>query len=191
MTTEEKLQHFMEITINTAAAKCQDMVEEYKAGMDKILEDHKVEAEKKAETLKMTTKDGIRRNSSKEFARQQQQIKRTFTKKQEELKDKLFEEVLELLRAYKATPSYQELLIRQIKDSLALAKDLEIRIYIDPEDADKLKALEQATGADISIQEFSFLGGMCAEIPAKNILIDNSFASKFASAKEEFIIDIN
>lgn len=191
MTTEEKLQHFMEITVNTAAAKCQDMVEEYKAGMDKISEDHKAEAEKKAETLKMTTKDGIRRNSSKEFARQQQQIKRTFTKKQEELKDKLFEEVLELLHAYKATPSYQELLIRQIKDSLALAKDLEIHIYIDPEDADKLKALEQATGADISIQEFSFLGGMCAEIPAKNILIDNSFASKFASAKEEFIIDIN
>lgn len=190
MTTEEKLQHFMEVSVNTAAMESQRMIDEYKAGMDKIFEEHKSQALKDADTLKKTVMDGLIRNSSKDFSMQQQHIKRKLTHKQEELREKLFAEVVTALNAYKQTKEYDDLLVKQIKGALAIAKDEEVNIYIDPEDADKLETLKSATKAEISINEFSFMGGMKAAIPSKNILIDNSFESKFTDAKEAFIITV-
>ncbi len=190
MTTEEKLQHFMEVSINTAAIKSQSMVDEYKAGMDKIYEDHKADAIRNADTLKKTEQDGLNRNTSKDFAKQQQHIKRKLTHKQDELKEKLFKEVLTVLENYKKTPAYDTLLVKQIKDALAVAKAELINIYIDPEDSDKLDALKAATGAELKVSEYSFMGGMRAAIPSKNILIDNSFESKYREAKEDFIINL-
>lgn len=190
MTIEEKLQHFMEVSVNTAAIKSQNMVNQYKAGMDKILEDHKAEALKAAETYKKTEKDGINRNSSKEFARHQQHIKRKLTHKHDELKEKLFAEVLTILNDYKKTPEYDELLVKYIKESLAVAKNESLDIYIDPEDSDKLETLKAKTGANIKISDYSFMGGVRAAIPSKNILIDNSFESKYRNTKEEYIINM-
>lgn len=191
MTTDEKLQHFMEVSVNTASAKCQNIIEEYKAGMDKIYEDHKKESIKNAETLKKTTMAGMRRNLAKDFARQQQHIRRKLTHKQEELKDALFQEVLELLIEFKRSPDYEKLLVRQIKGSLDIAKDQDIYVYISPEDEAKLETLKRETGARISVSDFSFLGGTRAEIPAKNILIDNSFSSRFASTKNDFVMNFH
>lgn len=190
MTIEEKLQHFMDVTVNDANIKRQTIVDEYKAGMDKIYEDHKANALKNVESLKNIEKDEIRRKTKKDFSKQQQLIRRDLTKKMEELKETIFNEVSLLLSEYKKTPAYSELLIKQIKNSLAIARNEEITIYIDPEDSDKLSLLEEKTGVSISISAYSFMGGMRATIASKNILIDNSFESKLSDAKDDFIISL-
>lgn len=190
MTTEEKLQHFMEVSVNTAALESQRIIDEYKAGMDKIFEEHKAQAIKDAETRKKTAMDSLVRTSSKDFSQQQQHIKRKLTHKQEELKEKLFNEVTAALNEYKKTKEYDALLIKQIKEAIAVAKDEEVCIYIDKDDASKLDELQKATNATITVNDYSFMGGMRAAIPSKNILIDNSFESKYIDAKEAFIITV-
>ncbi len=38
----------------------------------------------------------------------------------------------------------------------------------------------------MTVSEYSFMGGTRAVLPGRNILIDNSFESKLAGAKESF-----
>ena len=45
-------------------------------------------------------------------------------------------------------------------------------------------------GIRLLINENIVKGGMRAEIPSKNILIDNTFETKISEAKEKFIITL-
>ena len=45
-------------------------------------------------------------------------------------------------------------------------------------------------GIDIAISKYPFHGGLRAVIPAKNILIDNSFEKKIAEAKDKFDVEM-
>lgn len=190
MTIEEKLKLFMDISVNGAYEKGQLMLEEYKIGMDKIFEEHRAESLATAETYMRTAKSGIKRNLSKDFSKQQTDIRRQLTEKQNELKEKIFSEVIDALEEYKKTEDYTKLLIKYIRDSISVAQNKEIEIFIDPEDSDKLKYLSEQTDFEIKISESSFMGGMKAIIPAKNIIIDNSFESKFDLEKENFVIGL-
>ena len=67
-------------------------------------------------------------------------------------------------------------------------------IYINNEDdninIENLKeSIEAETGISIQLSEEPFMGGMRAVIPAKNILIDQTFLTMFESEKEEFNFD--
>jgi vacuolar-type H+-ATPase subunit E/Vma4 len=110
------------------------------------------------------------------------------SQKNSELKEKLFEEFASLVKDYKQTPAYTELLknrILQAKDQ-ASARGDEMIIYLDPEDADKQEALQQETGVTLQISQYGFGGGIRAVIPSRHILIDHSFDSKITELKENF-----
>lgn len=190
MTIEEKLQHFMDISVNGAYEKGQQMLKEYKTGLDKLYEEHKAEAINTANTYIKTTKSGIKRSLSKDFSKQQMDIRRELTNKQEDIKEKIFNEVMDILEEYQKTPEYTTILINYIKESKAIAQDNPIDIFIDPKDSDKLNQLMDITGCHINISDKSFMGGMKAIIPSKNIIIDNSFESKFDLEKENFVISL-
>ena len=91
-----------------------------------------------------------------------------------------------MLTNFTSTHEYNDMLIRQIREAKEFAKEDEIIIYIDPSDTSRLAGLEMATGVGLTISQYSFLGGTRAVIPSKNILIDNSFQTKLAEAKEAF-----
>ena len=57
-----------------------------------------------------------------------------------------------------------------------------------PADTDepKKQELEAATGASLTVSEYSFNGGIRAVIPGRKILIDNSFQAKLEKARREF-----
>ncbi|MCI8669840.1 MAG: ATPase [Lachnospiraceae bacterium] len=188
MTTDDKLRHFMDVSMQSAMSKKESMVKEYKAGLDIQFENYKEDTKTKYQLQEKAALEGLRRDFSKEFSLQQQHIKRKLTHKKDELKEKIFSEVTGLLNDFLLSDDYTELLVREINFSLSVAPAEEITIFIDPLDEDKKELLETRTGADITISAYSFGRGMRAIIPSKNILIDYSFNSKLHEIKDDYTI---
>lgn len=186
MTTEEKLKHFMDASIENATSKSTKMIDDYSNALNKIFEDHKTDSVRKADLQVKLGADSLEREKNKELSKEQIKIKKEMTKAQELRKEELFVEVKNLLEQFMSTRAYQNLLIKQIKEAKKFAKEEPITIYIDPADSAALTALQTATDCQLTVSEYSFLGGTRAIIHSKNILIDNSFETRLKEEKETF-----
>lgn len=191
MTTEEKLKHFLDVTVENANAKSVETIEEYKKGLEKIFESHKEDALRKQKLQIKLSEESLTKEKNSEVSKQQMEIKKELGKKQEELKSLLFHEVENKLEEYMSTKEYRNYLINHIKEAKKFAQNEEIQIYIDPADEEGLEALEMATGTQISVSEYSFHGGIRAVIRSKNILIDQSFETKLNEAKNGFAFNFD
>ena len=189
MTIDEKLSHFYDITVEEAHAKAAAILEEHRETLEKMTEERKALSEENAQAQIKAETANARREINKALSAEQLTIKRDWTKKQNELKEKIFSEVKGLLEAYTKTPEYENYLTDRIKEALDFAEKDEISIYLSPEDSSLAEKLQQKTGAVIQIAKDSFLGGIQATIPQKNILIDHSFAGNFEAAYKEFKFD--
>ena len=186
MTTEEKLKHFMDVSIQSATSKSSKMIDDYTNGLNKVFEDHKINAVRKADLQIKIGTDSLQKEKNKELSKEQIKIKKEMSKIHEQRKNELFTEVRKLLEQFMTTGEYQDLLVKQIKEAKEFARNEAITIYIDPADFNFLTSLETATNCPITVSENSFLGGTRAVIPSKNILIDNSFETKLKEKKEAF-----
>lgn len=77
----------------------------------------------------------------------------------------------------------------KIKQSLEIAENDSVQIYLTAKDSAKAEELKKRTGITPLISETNFLGGIRAVIPEKNILIDNTFLTAFENEKERFNFD--
>ena len=189
MTIDEKLSHFYDITEEDARTKAAAILEEHKEALEKMTAERKALSEENAQAQIKAETANARREVNKALSAEQLTIKRDWTKKQNELKEKLFSEVKELLDSFTKTPEYETYLTGKIKEALDFAEDDEISVYLSPEDSALAEKLQQTTGVTIQIAKDSFLGGIRATIPQKNILIDHSFAGNFEAAYKEFKFD--
>jgi len=183
---EEKLKHFEEASIESAKARSIEMIEEYTAALETIFDEHKEQKNRQAQIQLKLECDNMKLANNKQLSQEQIGIRRDLSVKANEIKDKIFVEVGDMLEHFMTTKEYQGLLIKHIKETLDFAQGQEMIIYIDPSDADKKVALTRETGATLTISEYSFKGGIRAIITEKHILIDHSFETKLAEAKEEF-----
>lgn len=192
MTTEEKLQHFLDTCMEDARARSNRMLDEYMAALETVFKEHQADSRHRADMQVRLESEKIERDINKQLAIEQIDIKRTLGHKQEELKEKLFVELKDMLANYLETPEYLRLLDKQVLHAVEFAGDDEVIIYLDPVDEDKVRRLAFHHGkALIKISEYSFTGGCRAVIPARHILIDNSFQTKLAEAKENFHFDLS
>lgn len=189
MTIEEKLQHFYDSSVEEAYQEAAQMIEEHKKNLDAMLSEHKKSRRQSAEAEVKAEAENARREVNKALSAQQLMIKRNWTKKQNELKDKLFAEVQNLLEDFVKTPEYDSYLCRKIKDAQDFAGEDELHIYLTPSDSSRLESISQKTGAELRLADEEFIGGIRAIIPGKNILIDNSFREAFLACKKEFKFD--
>lgn len=189
MTIEEKLQHFYDSSVEEAYQEASQMIEEHKKNLDAMLSEHKRSRRQSAEAEVKAEAENARREVNKALSAQQLMIKRNWTKKQNELKDKLFAEVQNLLEDFVKTPGYDSYLCRKIKDAQDFAGEDELHIYLTPSDSSRLESISQKTGAALRLADEEFIGGIRAIIPGKNILIDNSFREAFLACKKEFKFD--
>ena len=174
MTTEEKLKYFEESSLEEARKQASAMIEEYKVNLDKVEKEHKATTLRQSDLQLKTESDNLKRNNNMALSKEQLQ------------KEKLFVEVKQLLEDYMTTSAYQQLLIKQIKNIQKEAGSGKLILYIDPADSDKRSSLQVATGAPVTVSEYSFMGGTRAVLQDRNILIDNSFASKLEKLKADF-----
>ena len=189
MTTEEKLQHFLEFCMEDARTRSAKMLDEYTAALEQTFSEHQADAARRAEQQVALESERIEREINKQLSLEQINMKREFGKKQDELKEKLFAELRNKLAAFMKTPEYTKLLEKQILAAKELAGREFITIYIDPADEEKINGLSFQNSADIRVSEYSFQGGTRAVIPSRHILIDNSFQTKLAEAKRDFRFD--
>lgn len=189
MTTEEKLQHFYDVSMESAREEAQKALEEYRRALDDMFEEHKKEKEKSAELrLKLET-ENAKREINKALSAEQLHIKRKLSKKQQELREKIFIDLQAKLEIFRKSSDYPQWLEEKIKEAQNIADSDEIQIYLSKIDENLKESIEAETGISIQLSEELFMGGMRAVIPAKNILIDQTFLTMFESEKEEFNFD--
>ena len=165
MTIDEKLQHFYEVSLEEAREDAAQAIQKHKKLLSEKLEVNKA------------------------LSAEQITLKRDWSKKQEELKEALFGEVSTKIRDFMSTPEYETYLCRKIKEAQDFAENDEIHIFLSSTDRERLDALIQKTGVSLQVSGEDFIGGIRAEIPHKNILIDNSFAANLDAMRKEFNFD--
>ena len=186
MTIEEKLQHLMQYSMEEARKKYDGVLLEYTNTMEEIFQEYQ-ENKKRQENLEIKSEsEHLIRENNKRFSEEQVKLRRTLSSMQEELKEKLFVDMKDRLARFAESSDYQRLLVRQLKEAIAFARGEEVILYIDPSDAERKTSLEVEAGAPITVSSYSFMGGTRAVIPERNILIDNSFETKLAEAREKF-----
>ena len=121
MTTEEKLQHFLDTCMEDARVRSGRMLDEYMTALEKTFEEHKADTRRREKLQLSQETEKIEREINKQLAVGQIDIRRTLGRKQEELKDKLFVELRDMLANYLETQDYQKLLERQVQHAVEFA----------------------------------------------------------------------
>ena len=189
MTTEEKLQHFYEVSIESAKEEASKAISEYKASLEENLEKHKKEKQAASENQFKIESENAAREINKALSSEHLHIKRRLSKKQQELQEKLFDEVEEMLQTFLATPQYEDWLEEKIKKALEAAGEDQAEIYLSSGDQTLAEEMEKRTGIRPLISKTSFIGGIRAVIPDKNILIDYTLLTMLENEKENFNFD--
>ena len=189
MTTEEKLQHFYEVSIESAKEEASKANSENKASLEENLEKHKKEKQAASENQFKIESENAAREINKALSSEHLHIKRRLSKKQQELQEKLFDEVEEMLQTFLATPQYEDWLEEKIKKALEAAGEDQAEIYLSSGDQTLAEEMEKRTGIRPLISQTSFIGGIRAVIPDKNILIDYTLLTMLENEKENFNFD--
>ena len=186
MTLNEKLDNFYTSVIDSATAQSVDIIEEYSKALQKIKDERYQSALKRAKNTYRIEVDYIIREKNRKLSKESLDIKRRVLERSAEITDSIFREVEQKLREYMKTDSYQEYLIRKIKEAKEFARGDEIILYINPSDESLIPSLEAKTGLKLTLSNRDFFGGIRAVIPSRTILIDHSFLTKLAETKSTF-----
>ena len=192
MNTEEKLQHFYDLSIESAKQDAGKLIDTQQNTLDHLFDEHVETKHRQAEAELKAESDKLKRDFNKDISAEQLKIKRQLSEVSAKLKDKLFLEVADKLKSFKETSEYKDMLLRQVKAAVDFAGNDAMNIYIDTSDEKFLNLLKnQFTDEHIAfyLSKESFGGGMRAVIRSKNILIDDSFLSLTSEAKEKFTFD--
>ncbi len=189
MTIDEKLQHFYDTTVEECQEEAELSVAEHKKHLAEELESYKQFHKHTSDDAVKAESESVSREISKVLSAEQLSMKRNWNLRQNEYREKLFAEVKVLLEDFRATRKYEEYLCKKIREAKSFAESDEIFIYLSEEDQTLMDALSAKTGVSLEIAPKSFLGGIRARIPSKNILIDNSFLSSMETLKKEFKFD--
>nr|WP_294467831.1 V-type ATP synthase subunit E [uncultured Sellimonas sp.] len=187
MTLEEKIARIQTSSMEAARSEGNEIIESYRAALDKVFEDHKQEALRQVETRVKAETVNARQQKNQAMAKAQLDLKRQEGRVQKELKDKVFQEVMELVEHYMKTEEYQEFLLRCIEKSVEFAGGEELTIYINPSDQEMKEELELKSGTMLTISREDFIGGIRAVIRGRNVLIDHSFRTALRTEYDEFV----
>lgn len=187
MTLEEKMTHLQTSSMEQARAEGNAIIDSHKEALEKVLADHKREAihQSKLRIMEEKTRAKLELNQAKAKFQLEQRRKRG--KVQQELKDQVFEEVMQLVTEYMKTAQYDTFLVKCIRQAEEYAGDNLVTVYINPSDANKQAELEKKTGVSLTVSKEDFIGGVRAVIQSRNILIDHSFATQIRDEYEKFL----
>ncbi|HOO26905.1 MAG TPA: hypothetical protein PLU43_00455 [Lachnospiraceae bacterium] len=188
MTTDEKLQELLDTTMANARKQANEIIKGYNASADRILEDYRQSKREYIESRISAECSALKTAENKEVSATQIVIRKELSYKQEELKGKLFSEIVVLLDNYKKTEEYEKLLVSQIREEKNFAGENPLTVYIDPADAEKKDRLEKETGCVLTVSAYSFIGGTRAVTNDNKILIDNSFQTALEEERDKFIL---
>lgn len=188
MTLEEKLTHLQSTSMEQARAEGNAIIDAHKDALEKVFEDHKAEMLRQSETRIKAETTNAKLKINQAMAKSQLDIKRSLGKVHQELKEKVFEEAIQLIHDFMKTEEYDDFLVKCIQQAERFAGDDPIVIYINPTDDHKRSELEDATGVRLTVSCEDFIGGIRAVIRARNILIDHSFRTQLRDEYDKFLL---
>ena len=183
MTLEEKLELFKDSAIAEASHQGSVMLAQYRQSLEKIYDSKIEQARKEGDSYIITQTDKIRREHNRLLSMEQNKIKRDIGEKHHQVKEKIFSDVTARLFQYKKEPEYIRSLENYIQKVLAMVENHPVTIYVDASDSGLIPELEQCCQTKISVSSQDFIGGLRAEVPSKNILIDFSYATRIEEEK--------
>lgn len=186
MQINEKLNVFRQSAIEVAQKESKAELEEYEKNYSQELEQFRKNKQQEIENAFQMEEIKIRREMNRKVSAEITRQKRILDECQQQKKQKLFEIIEQKLVEYQKTEDYEKYLIAKIKKAIDFARKEEIIIYINPTDEDKKQSLEQKTGAVLTVSNVDFGGGIRAVIHSKNILIDESFATRLEQEKNSY-----
>lgn len=187
MEINEKLDIFYRSAIEAANGQSEVILQEYKTAYQDNLAEYERIKQAEQQTGERIAQEKVRKEINRAVSGEIVQLKKEFHRKQEEKKAELFALVEEKLAAYRKSDAYPAFLKRKVREALTLAAGMEVVVYLDPEDAPFAKELEAEGGCRVSVSESSFGGGIRAVIPAKNVLMDESFSRKLEEEKQLWV----
>ena len=187
MTLEEKIAQLQTSSMEQARAEGNAIIDSHREALEKVFQDHKAEAVRQSETRIKAETTNAKLMLNQAAAKSQLEIKRRQGKVQQELKDKIFEEVSGLVSDFMKTEAYTDFLIKCIQQAEHFAGKDPVVIYLNPSDEQKRPDLEDATGVHLTISAEDFIGGVRAGIRSRNILIDNSFKTQLRNEYDKFL----
>ena len=63
----------------------------------------------------------------------------------------------------------------------------DLKIYINPSDADKKEWLEERTGMTLTVSKENFVGGVRAVVKGRNVLIDHAYKGALEEEFQDFM----
>ncbi len=186
LTLEEKIEHLRKATMEDARADGNRILDQHKASIDQIFEDHKETALRQAQLSIKTEENNSKQQQNKVLSTTLVELKREQGRTQSQLKNQLFQKVRNLVDDYMKSPAYADLLVSYMKQAIAFAKDEPLQVYINASDEAKVPYLAKETGITPTISKEDFIGGTRAVLRNSNVLIDRSFASAIADEQDNF-----
>jgi len=161
-------------------------IESMRSRLEGELEKFRKTRQEESEVQERLHTDETKREMLKELSGEKLRLRRELSRKEAAIKDRLFEEVGELLDEYRGTDAYPATLLDMIKGILEFAGDDPVNIYLCPSDAHLKDRLEAESGVELTVSSVSFNGGIQAEIPSRNIFINDSFSSRVGEKKAAY-----
>ena len=189
MTQEDKLRNFYDLSIESASRQSEQIIADCRATLEAEFEAHRSEKEKIVSDRMKSETTALSRELKRDLSDRQNRIRQNLAKRQREVKEEIFANVADKLSAFRKTPEYHTWLFRKVRAALAFAGKEEVTIYVDPADETYTDEINAVCGVQPVISNVAFGGGIRAVIRSRNILIDNSFATLMAEAKENFTFD--
>ena len=129
-----------------ARARGNEIIDQHQKALEGVFKTHKQEAVMQADTRIKTETASARQQLNTVTSKGQLKLRRQLSRVQNELKNKLFEEVREMAEEYMKTEAYKELLVSYIAKAARFADGNPLTIYINSSDEDKKEFLEKRTG---------------------------------------------
>lgn len=189
MTQEDKLRNFYDLSIESASRQRDQMLADCRATLEADFEAHRSEKENIVSDRMKSETTALSRELKRDLSDRQNRIRQNLAKRQREVKEEIFANVADKLSAFRKTPEYHTWLFRKVRAALAFAGKEEVTIYVDPADETYTDEIHAVCDVQPVISNVAFGGGIRAVIRSRNILIDNSFATLMAEAKENFTFD--
>lgn len=189
MKMQEKLQHFYKVSLESAQEEAQKEIESYEAELEQGFASYKEEKLRQEEANRKAEQESARRQANKEISSEQIELRRRLSGCQDECKQQLFEEVEKKLQAYRKDPAYEEYLLAKYKKALTFAGEDQIDLILSHGDQAYAENLEKKLAHPVTVSEEDFGGGIRAVIEARNIQIDDSFASMLEAERQSYIYE--
>ncbi len=192
MTIEEKLTYFGDVSRETAKELSQKELADFRNGLEKVFKEHQETSVRRRDHRIAAETNECRIASNKELVSEQLACRKKLADTEEELTKALFADVEERLAAFRKTAGYTAYLQNALAQIIEYGKGGEITVEIDETDKHLVPDLVKLTGnkAAFNLVKEKIPGGLRAVIPAKNIMIDRSFAQKLMELRDSFRLEM-